>query len=55
MAYRNVKTKEAESPNTSRFGESVNNIEIAQNELVDALVSVFISHMGAKKLGHQET
>lgn len=49
MAYRNVKTKEAESPNTSRFGESVNNIEIAQNELVDALVSVFISHMGAKK------
>jgi hypothetical protein len=48
-AYRNVKNKGAASPTTSRFAESVNNIEIAQNELVDALVSVFISHMSAKK------
>jgi hypothetical protein len=48
-AYRNVKNKGAASPTTSRFAESVNNIEIAQNELVDALVNAFVLHMSAKQ------
>jgi len=48
-ADRNVKNKRAASPITSRFAESVNNIEIAQNELVDALVNAFGLHMSAKQ------